>query len=214
MKMFKHNFFKNKQGVALLEFAIILPALLLIFTATIEISNFAFMSQKNQTAAIVASHLFANLSSYQENDINNIAEISAKIFGNLIDDPLSDYGIVATFMQSNADDDIHSIHQVTYGNTGLVHSNIGFSRGEAESDIDGAFIGRNKVSAADINHYTFIDNEQIVIVETAIVYKPIITSLISEDLIASSTTISYKSEPTMMRIGRSNFLPDGGSSKP
>lgn len=205
------KFIKHKFGVALLEFALILPTLILIAFGSIEISNLVFTSQKNQTVAIVASNLVAALDNLSTEEIQNIGRLGERMVENFINE--GDYGMVITMVQMTNNSTNSSgkhfpfiVYQGTYGKTNLVKSRFNYNA-TGGGVVNEGYANSNKIQPADINNYTFIGTEQIIIAETAVRYKTILSSSTTNGVVEDLMTVKFETPPAIPRINRFRFLP-------
>ncbi|MFP6744553.1 MAG: TadE/TadG family type IV pilus assembly protein [Alphaproteobacteria bacterium] len=65
MRPFPHRFIKNLRGVVAIEFALIVPVMLIILTGIIELSNYMMAARRVTGAAYAAADLIS-----QETDLN------------------------------------------------------------------------------------------------------------------------------------------------
>jgi len=66
------GFWRNQTGVAAVEFALILPSLLLLYVGTVEIGQGLTAARKLNNAAVVTADLMAQSESLSTDDMNDI----------------------------------------------------------------------------------------------------------------------------------------------
>lgn len=215
LKIFKK--LKDTSGSVVMEFSLILPVILLLFFGMIEISNFTYASQKNQTAAIVAASLVSSMNNLQDEIVDDLLEVSEKVTEGIIDN--GNYGIIVTIIQESATSNSpaggpvpYVVYQRSYGNTAIVNSKFSYTAGTAGADVDQNYVTNNEIDPADINNHTFNGRNQIVIVETSTIYTPIFNNTFTNKIFNSGFQISFETPPSAVEIGHFRFLPDSGGT--
>jgi Flp pilus assembly protein TadG len=226
MKMIKFkkniNLFNHKSGSVIIEFALILPILLFLFGATVEISNAVYASQKAQTAATLAGSLLASMDTINETEIQNIAKLSRKIIAKLVastaNNDAGGYALGLVVLCKNNDwNKKFKLYKYVYGSNTVL--DFGFSdvvltpEQQSGGRVNIDFAEKNELTASEnalINDYDFADNEHIIIVKVAIKYKLALFKTISKELFGAGDIIfSYQTEPSTPRVFQFKFLPNG-----
>ena len=190
---------KEDSGAAIIEFAFILPLLVIIFYGTVEISNFVYAQQKLQSA----SDNIVNIINLQD-DISNraqlrsIATILPRIVRPLEVSSENDYSVIVTVIQRDAGEDFAYISAQPKFGGGPKTSNFSFN---ATATVN----SQNQASLADLN-FTFNEGDQVIIVEGYMRYKPLIDSAFVKQLLGlPDGFLSHRPPPTQPRIRRFQF---------
>lgn len=72
MKKFIRRFLKAQAGLAAIEFAFILPVMVIMFLGTVEVSNYVMTARRVATLSSTAADLVAQESAISDDDINDI----------------------------------------------------------------------------------------------------------------------------------------------
>ncbi len=222
-------FYKNIKGVALLEFALILPTLITLLFGTVEMSNLVYANQKNQSASVIASSLIASLDRLDTTEITNIGNVASNVVDGFAQNGA--FGVVVTIIQQSdssgtacaksSDDEADKgedakssfpfvVYSQSVGQAGLAKTRFKYDRGAAGSDVDEEYMNRNKIDCNTLDGFTFAGGEQIVIVETGITYEALLGGKVLADVINNTMGISYRSAPTFPRLFKFRLLPDNG----
>ncbi len=209
------NLLKHKSGAVLIEFALIVPILVLILGSTVEISNVVYASQKVQTAAVVSSTLVTNMDILNPEEINGIAVLTTnmvKDFTTSTGNALSDYGLGIVIIQRSWSKNFRLYRQV-YGNTTVL--DFGFrdivntATGLAGGPVTEEFADLNLLDSNEstlINNYAFSGNQQIIIVKSCIQYRPTFGGNV---FVPGGIRLCYQNPPTVPRVNKFRFLPNG-----
>lgn len=82
------NFFQNRDGIAAVEFALIAPALIMLYVGMVEAVNFASASNKVSSVGATVADLVARSSYVDDDDIATVFAASATIMGTIDDSTL------------------------------------------------------------------------------------------------------------------------------
>jgi hypothetical protein len=238
MYIFKkiRHFLKHKKAVISIEFALLLPLLILLFFGVVEISNRLYAQQKNQTAAFMAQNLIGTSFILDTTDINAV--------GNLLQNEIlngftqGNVSLVVTILGSRRSiigynpspptssplpvPDLYVVYRQSFGTDTSPTTRFPYNRGTAGSDIDIAYGNTNALDAtthADILaiHNTLGDvsnpmnsiMNQYIIVEIESTYLPMLNVGAYLGL-GANTIIRYETPLAVPRVGRYSLLPDDG----
>jgi hypothetical protein len=224
MMTFKNiiNLFNHKSGSVIMEFALVVPILLFLLGASVEISNALYASQKAQTAVALAGSLVTDSDTINVTEIKNIAKLSGLIVKGVVtntdNNAQSDYGVGVIIIQEMGGKKFKLYKQV-YGNNTLL--DFGFSNIQNSSQVasggavDNEFVNLNKLTINEdalINHYPLSNNAQIIITKVAIRYRFAVFQSISSSIFGSSTiTLFEQTSPSTPRVYKFKFLPNGST---
>ena len=219
------KFLKSDKGVALLEFAIAVPILSLLFFGMVEISAVNYSSTKSNFANIIIAHAVASSLRLEDessdananNNINNKSDFINNIFraaektveghveGNKLQAVLT---IIKNRHGATNPQKPFVLFQQNY--KGLASEYFTYSRG-TETSIDNSYMTRNAISPNNpgIEGYEFVGNEQVIVVETKFKYNANQSSGTNFlGTLFHGKEVEQTSGIIRVRIGAFNFLPD------
>ena len=106
MTPFPHRFIKNLRGVVAIEFALIVPVMLIILTGIIELSNYMMAARRVTGAAYASADLIA-----QETDMNIAGFIEILEVTQLIMEPFDTTKLTMGAVSVRYDDDTGEAYQ-------------------------------------------------------------------------------------------------------
>lgn len=213
------DLFHNKSAGVVIEFSLALPILILMFVASIEISNNIHVSQKNQSVATLTANLIGDLYSLIDNNntsqIEDVMKLSDKITKSFVDNTGTDVGIVVTILQKGAVSAgvgaIFVLHQEKMGSGDMVKSVFNFV--PLNKDVDADYVDKNRIKNPELvqeyDPFIYGRKNQLIVVETRMRYKSPLLSEFSETILGANPVVSFKNSPVVPRINRFKQLPGG-----
>lgn len=177
--MKKLRFIKNNEGVALIEFAIALPMLLILFIGMVELGNFIIQHQKVDKVASSMADFVAQGSTVSITNLND--------FGLAVPQIMRPFGFTGTVIFSSA--------SRRPSNSGVPGCNISAPCIDWQHRIlgsDTSNIGSTGTIPILPGNYPVINNQNIIIAEVFLHYTPIL-SVSSNIIPAFTATTIYKS---------------------
>lgn len=194
------TFYFNQKGSAIIEFAFVLPVLLIMLVGAIEIANYVYAHQKAQTAAENISNIINLQDNVSTTQLRSIASMLPRIV-RPFSAKSSQYRVIVTTMQRDEGDDFAYIRwQKSFGRGG---GNGRFHY------TDGAPKETNTVSSADLDGFVFFPNDQVMVVEVYLFYQTIFDTVFGNDMLGLTDSFIYHSNPAVRpRTGKFYFNPD------
>lgn len=193
-----HRFTGKADGVALIEFAFVLPVLLLIFIGTVEISNFVYAGQKLQSAADNIANIVNLETSPSTDQMETISGILPEV--------------VRPFNIGQADYRVHisNIWHRPEADGPTLHFHKSFGGANGGSIYGGAAEGQ----PTTVEGFTFAEGDQVTIVEVHMRYQPIFLDMpLMESWFGLQDALLYHKAPPMRpRVGAFLLHPDDESS--
>ena len=164
---FLGGFIRNHRGVAMAEFALMLPVLMLLTAGSFEVARYALMTQKLDRIAATLSDLIArsSIENITETEISNI--IDSALFMAQPFDISTGNMIILTSVQGRAGQAPEILSQRVSGSVTGVSSNIGNGIG-GDATLPSAFPDAGSGE-------TLSDGETLIIAEVYFDYEPYLT---------------------------------------
>lgn len=186
--MFFKQFIKNKKGVSLIEFAYLLPVLVIMFFGIIDVSTYLKAHQKldNATYSLI-NMINKNLKITKQGILNSIATVPPMIAPFEADG----LGVIVTCVQrETGKNDLTTVWQIAEGN---LHT--------------GSKVSKGKGYKATLPNLALVDNDQVIIVETFLRYQSVMNTKYLLSKMGLETEDIYKMNISRPRFGRFEFEP-------
>lgn len=184
------NLGKNERGVAMIEFAFILPILILLFYGVVELTRNILMHQKLDNATHTVIDIINQNLNLRCEDLSQIAGVVPDIISPYDG---SGYGVVVTSVKVPTD----SVTPQTWW-----QESFGNARGGSKISSGG---DGDPVTMPDMN---LKEREQVIAVEVYLSYKPIINNDVVRDMLGLTEEGVYKRAFMRPRYGTFEFKPD------
>ncbi|MEZ5839538.1 MAG: TadE/TadG family type IV pilus assembly protein [Hyphomicrobiales bacterium] len=199
-------FRKDNSGVAAIEFALMLPLLVLLFLGCAEGSQYIYANQKLKSS----TYNILNLVNMQENvsvaQLQAIAGVISEV-SRPVNVDLSTAKVIVTAMQRDLANKNNSqfkkayVHwQEEFGASGLGESQFAYASGGSKED--------NALPESALNGFSFAEGDQIIAVEIFAKYDPLIESEVTDSLLGTDRSMMYFLASARPRKGAFQFKPD------
>jgi Flp pilus assembly protein TadG len=183
------RFHRNERGIALIEFALILPILVLIFYGTIELTRYIQMIQKMDNATSTLTDLVNRNLNLTNQSLANIADTAPAMLQPF---DSAGVGVIVTAIQRDA---------------GRANATTKWQR----SYPDG-FKGPSRISAGEDQQPTLPQLEleprdQVITVELFLEYRPILNSAVTRSVLGLENNNVYRMNVARPRYGAFEFDP-------
>ncbi|GEM_PF-1336792 len=191
---------RDRSGSALIEFALALPVLLLLFFGTIEIANFVYASQKAQSAAENIVNIINLQNNVSTSELESMSAMMPRIVRPFLISDLQ-YQVIVTAMQRDVSEPYGYIRwQKSFGMGGGASRFIYKENGSKQE---------NRVDLHDLDGFAFSPGDQVLVVETYMYYQPIFDNTFTQSMLGLQNSYLYHSTPpTRPRTGKFQFHPD------
>lgn len=177
-----HNFCKNESGIAVVEFAIIIPFIMALLMGAIEVTRFILITQKVEKVAVTIADVTSQGSTISTAQLDNIIIASQQVMLPYTFDT-NGYVIITSVKQTG-----------TFSGTNPPRVNWQYRGGGTWTQA--SLIGSPGTSATLPNNMTLFDKDNIIITEVFYSYTP----LISGNGVISGTSL-YKVGVFKPRLG-------------
>ena len=185
--MFWRNFKRNEQGVAAIEFAMLLPVIILIFVGTVEVSRYVLMNQKVENAAHSVVDIINRHFQITGDDIERIVNTVP-----LMVEPFDSAGVEVV---------ITSIHVPEGETEPTTKWQCDFSSGKS-------LVSSGEGAIPNLPQLELEERDQIITGEIFIKYDPIMDNKIVRDTLGLTTEGMYKIHIARPRFGAFELDPD------
>lgn len=155
---------KDREGVALIEFAIAAPVLFLILFAAIELANFVYIDQKLKNANYNVLNLINNQLNLNETQIEDIASIVPQVVRPYFLNS-AQYKVVVTAIRRDLIGDPTPYVEWQWPRGFNEASRFAWKEGRPNSE--------NTVTPEQVNYYSFAAGDQVITVELQMQYRPL-----------------------------------------
>lgn len=190
---------KDTQGNAMIEFAFVVPILMLLLFGTIELSNYIYATQKVESAGDNIANIIGQQDNISTAQWEKIAQILPQVMRPFqVQD--TQYQVILTLMQQDVGDTFSYIMwQKEYG------ANLGTSKFSYTNGGD-KFVNTLPPNAVD--GFVFVEGDQVLVVEAYVIYQPLISIPTNISFGLTGGSVYYQSPIARPRSGAFYFNPD------
>lgn len=186
-----------QQGVALIEFALVLPIIILFFLAGSELAHYIYTNQKAQNAAYNVLNLVNQQNHLSPSDLDQLTSIVPYVMDPI--DITNRYGVFVTAIQKDSGVDTPYV---------MWNYRSGASAGASRFSSNGACRDRNNgISPSALPGFTFADGDQVIAVELYVPYEPLVDNAITRSLLSPENGNLYFFVTARPRKGSFQFCP-------
>jgi len=181
------RFHRNERGIALIEFALILPILVLIFYGTIELTRYIQMIQKMDNATSALTDLVNRNLNLTDESLENIADTAPAMLQPF---DSAGVGVIVTAIQRDAGSSLATTRwQRIYGPAGPSR----ISAGEDQQPT--------------LPQLALEERDKVITVELFLEYRPIMNSAVTRSVLGIENNNVYRMNVARPRYGAFEFDP-------
>jgi hypothetical protein len=216
MRSFLKSYLRNTQAIAFLEFAFVAPILVILLLGSIEVANYVYFTQKAQAAVTNMLSLINSGDNIEDGTISAYHNRGvAKIFLPILMVGGGDYKTIWTSIKrDNTAPDPYVWFNEHRGNLNNstrppadsrgIFTDYYYGKPETLEDKE-----QNKIDSWQTVGIGMVDGDQLLFAEIYAVYKPLIRSAVTTELLGMDGDVYYYRTPPMRpRSGGFELHPD------
>lgn len=153
------DFLKSQSGVAMLEFSISLPFLILLLFGSVEATRYLIITQKVDRVANTLSDVITQSEKITSTDIDQIITATGQVM-QPYDFSADGYVVISSVSKNGSNEPVVNWQ---YTSTGTIHSSQ---------------IGTSGSTATMPSNFTMVDKDTVIVTEVFYNYTPILSNLI------------------------------------
>lgn len=207
VRSFTHlnRFTRNEQGLAMIEFALILPLLVTVFYGVVELTRFILMQQKLDNATHTIVDVINQNLGLTNADLEGISESLPAMVAPY---DSGGWGIIITSVQTSDGTPIkYSKNPDRYCGAGATGTPITLWQRVYGAPGGASRVSSGQCNAATVPDLSLMPREQVIAVEVYLKYKPVINGDVIRDMLGLDEQGIYKVSFARPRYGTFEFEP-------